>query len=136
MRTTVAFATFTLLVWGGRVRNVLDDASLDAAGTTWRLALAAAFVAGAVVVLALAARSWRGGRGVDRPLTIAVGVLAALTVVVWVVRGGGILLDDHDVAFKAVHTVLALASIGLALAAGRALAHTSSHRPRAGTPAT
>ena len=30
------------------------------------------------------------------------------------VRGGGLLFGDHDVGFKVVHTVLALASIGLA----------------------
>ena len=43
------------------------------------------------------------------------------TVLVWTVRGGGILLDDHEVGFKVVHTVLAVCSIGLAVWCGQLL---------------
>ncbi|GIT45647.1 MAG: hypothetical protein Ct9H300mP12_02320 [Acidimicrobiales bacterium] len=41
-------------------------------------------------------------------------VFCLWTIVFWTVRGGGLLFGDHDVGFKVVHTVLALASIGLA----------------------
>ena len=39
----------------------------------------------------------------------------AWTLGFWVVRGGGILLDDHDAAFKAIHSALMVVSIGLAM---------------------
>ena len=38
---------------------------------------------------------------------------------VWVVRDAGILLADHEAAFKVVHTVLAVVSIALAALAWR-----------------
>ena len=49
----------------------------------------------------------------------AVSALAAATVAAWAVRAPMILLGDHGAAFKIVHTVLALVSIALAVAAVR-----------------
>jgi hypothetical protein len=114
------FAVWTFVVWVGRIRNVVDDDELTGGGRTVRLVLAAVFIVGAVVVAALLPAARRAGEGVER-LRTAVDVVAAVTIAVWAVRGAGILLDeDHTAGFKAVHTALALASIGLALLAWRA----------------
>ena len=102
-----ALLVWTVLVWTSRIRNVLADDDLSTAGRTWRLAAAVAFV---VLGLATAIEWRRGGRFVP--------VLAALvgwTVVWWSVRGVGIIVDDHDVGFTVVHTVLMVVSIGLAM---------------------
>jgi hypothetical protein len=106
-------------VWTTRIRNIWTDDALSA-GTQWaRTALALSFT-----VLALAVghavyhrTSWRDG---------VVRLLAGWTVVVWVVRAVGIALADHDAAFVAVHVVLAVVSIGLAVAAVREVARSAS----------
>jgi hypothetical protein len=99
----VAFAVWTLVVWGGRIRNAVADA--DGARP---VVLAVTFVALAAAVLITRA---------DRRAVLA---LAAWTVGVWVVRGVDIaLLSDHDTAFVVVHLVLAVVSVALAVAATR-----------------
>ena len=85
------FVGWTVFVWVGRIRN----------GGSFLLA--ASFLVLAAVALLR-----------RRPF---VTVLAAWTVGVWAVRTPFILVHDHDGAFKAVHTVLAVLSIGSALAA-------------------
>ena len=57
-----------------------------------------------------AARPWRG---------LAVRALAGWTIAVWVVRAVGIATGDHEAAFIAVHLVLAVVSITLAVLAVR-----------------
>jgi len=100
-------AGWTLFVWSTRVRNIARDG-----GSTFSLVVAFALVAlGVLVAVSLV----RGGTP-----RWAVPALAAATVAAWAVRAPIILLGDHGVAFKAVHTVLALVSIGLAAAAWRA----------------
>lgn len=95
---------WTVFLWISRLRNVLADDDLTAFGTAWRI--------GVVVVFVVLAVFAAGGR--------LVGVLIAWTVGYWLVRGGGILLDDdHDAGFKAIHTVLMVVSIGLAMWAWR-----------------
>jgi hypothetical protein len=97
-----ALALFSLFVWGVRIRN--------AAGELGPTALAVSFVALAVAVLLT-----RCGRSA----TLA---LAGWTVAVWVVRIVDIaLFSDHEAAFVAVHAVLAVVSISLAVAAARPL---------------
>ena len=88
-----AFLGWTVFVWIGRIRN---------GGS---VLLAASFL----VLAALAI--WR-----RRPF---VTVLAAWTVGVWAIRTPFILVHDHPVAFKVVHTVLATVSIALAISAQR-----------------
>ncbi len=110
----LAFGAWTLFVWATRIDNVLGEDGLSGAGRAARLALALSFVlvGGAAVAI------WWRSRG--RPLSAgAVRVVqagAAWTVAVWVVRGIQIPLADHEAAFVVVHTVLALVSIGLAVA--------------------
>lgn len=87
------FLGWTVFVWAGRIRN---------GGS---VALAASFLALAALAL------WR-----RRPWLT---VLAAWTIGVWAVRTPMILANDHDGAFKVVHTVLAVVSVTLALAAQR-----------------
>ena len=99
------------MVWVGRIRNVVGDDELTAGARTWRLVVAIVFLVLAALVATLPLGLWH-----RRPLgsTRLVAVFCLWTIVFWTVRGGGLLFGDHDVGFKVVHTVLALASIGLA----------------------
>jgi hypothetical protein len=131
-----AFGVWTVLVWLGRVRNIVIDDALDGGGRAWRLLLAALFIGGAVDVLV---RLWqnrgrirvrRTGSGAERAdvprlLLRSVALLAVLTIVVWLVRGLGILVGDFDAGFKVVHSLLAVGSIALAVAAWWAVAPRS-----------
>lgn len=118
----LALATWSLLIWTTRIRNIWTDDEL-AAGEQWaRTALALSFtILGLGVGWAVLRRaSWRRA---------AVVGLATWTIAVWLVRGGGIALADHDGAFIAVHLVLAAVSIvlaGLSLRQERAAADLSS----------
>lgn len=105
-----ALAGWTAFVWGTRVRNITRDG-----GGAVSLLVALGMVALAVVVAVALVRG-----GTPR---WAVPALAAATVAAWVVRTPGILLGDHGVAFKVVHTALALVSIVLAVAAVRRTGH-------------
>ncbi|MCP5025101.1 MAG: hypothetical protein GY929_02345 [Actinomycetia bacterium] len=127
---------WSLFVWVSRVRNVLANDDLGTGGTVWRLIIAALFVVGGLVVGWLAYTETGDGVGgtivgatgpvVARPwtdrLVVGVTVLAIWTIGLWLVRGIGILLDsNHDAGFKAVHTVLMVVSIVVALGAWRAV---------------
>lgn len=107
MVVAAALAGWTVFVWGTRVRNIARDG-----GSTVSLLTSLALVALAVVV---AVSLVRGGRP-----RAAVPALAAATIVAWALRTPGILVADHAVGFKVVHTVLALVSVALAVAALRA----------------
>lgn len=103
-----ALVGWSWFLWASRLRNVLGNDDLDSWDTTWRFGVVVLFV-----VLALIA--FIGERKDSGWKAQAVGVLVWWTVGYWLVRGGGILLDDHEAAFKAVHTVLMAISIGLAM---------------------
>ena len=114
-----ALVAWTFFVWGGRVRNIVtDDGGVEEAGL-WRLVLIASFLLLALVTSVCfawlffasierleKARSWYGRSSL---------VLAGFGIAVWLVRGIDITFGDHSVAFKAVHAVLALVTIGLGL---------------------
>ena len=104
----IALLAWTLLVWTSRIRNILADDDLTSGGRAWRIAAALAFVALALLVIA----AWRFAQG---RLTLALGVLVGWTVVWWLIRGVGIIIDDHEVGFTVVHTILMVISIGLAM---------------------
>lgn len=107
-----ALAVLTLLVWGVRIRN--------AAGELGPTVLSVTFVALAVAVLLT-----KGGRSA----TLA---LAGWTTAVWVVRLVDIaLFSDHEAAFVVVHSVLAVVSVSLAVAAARPLLSGPRGRRRA-----
>lgn len=94
-----ALAAWTAVIWGSRIRNILDDG-----GGTGALVVAVGLVALAVAV-AVDAR--------------AVPLLAATTVAVWVVRVPLVLSHGHGAAFVVVHLVLAAVSVALAVVAWR-----------------
>ena len=102
-RVLWALPIWTLLIWTTRLRNVLGD---DPALSDLLVPIA---LTGLGVLTLVDRRRWL------RPL-------AAATVAVWVVRLPFVLVHDHSGAFKIVHTMLAVVSVGLALAAWRAWA--------------
>lgn len=102
---------WTAVVWVGRIRNVVGDEDLSGGARTWRIVVAVVFLLLAALLATVALGRWH-----RRPLgsTRLVAIFCLWTIVFWAVRGGGLLFADHDAGFKVVHTVLALASIGVA----------------------
>lgn len=101
----LALAGWTLLVWVGRLRNVVAS-DFQGWDFGWRLGVALAFsVAG---VLVAGSVLWRSAS--VRPLAAGLATVGSLW---WLVRGTTILLADHDIGFKVVHTVLAVVTVGL-----------------------
>lgn len=112
---TLLFAAWTLFVWVGRLRNLMAEPGSVLDANRWSLAGSVAFtVLGAIVAVAALAH-WSGRS--RRPLVSAVAALAGLTIGVWLLRALDIATGDHSVGFIAVHLVLAVVSIGLAVAA-------------------
>ena len=105
VRLAFLFAGWTLFVWGTRISNILDDG-----GSVGALAVAVFMVTLAVATLAAVVfRRW---------LAPVVLTLAGATILVWLARLPGLLLDSgHRAPFKLVHTALALVSIALAVKA-------------------
>ncbi|CAN5832988.1 hypothetical protein BH24ACT3_BH24ACT3_19030 [soil metagenome] len=126
MRSVLALAVWSLLIWATRIDNIWSDEALDTLDKIGRTALALSFVAFAVAALVLVWRSRRTGFSPVARLPLV--AFAAWTIGVWVVRGGGILVGDHDVAFQAVHSVLAVVSIALAVAVWRAVRGSGRRR--------
>jgi hypothetical protein len=109
----IALVAWTGVVWTTRIGNIWGDDGLTDGEKWGRTGLALSFTVLAIAVaLALVRRAaW---------LRPAAGALAGWTTVVWVVRAAGIATGDHDAAFVAVHLVLAVVSIALAVLAWRA----------------
>ena len=117
-----ALAAWSLLVWTTRIRNIWSDDELSSREQWGRTALALSFTVLALAVgyAVLRRAGWLG--------PTALG-LAGWTIAVWAVRSVGIASGDHDVAFVAVHLVLALISAllaGLAIREVRSAAEVSS----------
>jgi len=114
----LALGAWTVFVWFQRIGNVLGDEELSGVAQLWRVAVAVGFVgAGGVVVssVVLAGRSGSQDSGVARfasPLGVGLAVVGSIW---WVLRGGQILIGDWDASFKAVHTLLAVAVVGLSV---------------------
>jgi hypothetical protein len=109
----LALVAWTFFVWTTRIVNIWRDDALDGGEKLGRTGLALSFTLLAVVVVVTL---WRRA---ERASLVAVGALAGWSVIVWVVRDARILVADHSIGFKAVHTVLAVVSIGLAALAWR-----------------
>ncbi len=117
-----ALAAWSIAVWASRIRNVLADEDLTTTGTTWRVAVALLFVVSGLLLAVFTARH-------DHRLGDVGWFLAGFTVLWWLIRGIGILLDsNHDASFKLVHTVLMVVSIGLAAWAAVHLRATDHER--------
>jgi len=127
----VAFGVWTLFVWATRIRTAWTQDDLSAAARAGRVGLALSFTVLGVALLVVAGRS--RGRALTRAEALVVQTAAVWTIGVWVVRAVGIALADHEAAFIAVHIVLAVVSVALAVVAVRAttmpLRHgTTGHR--------
>jgi hypothetical protein len=109
----LALVVWTFFVWTTRIANIWRDEALDGSEKLGRTGLALSFTLLAIAVVVTIVRR------ASQASLVAVGALAGWSVAVWVVRDGRILFADHDVAFKAVHTVLAVVSIVLAWFAWR-----------------
>ena len=115
------FVAWTAVVWIVRIRNLIGDDQVTSSGRIWRILLAIVFLGFAgLSVVAL------GGRWRSVGSTRLVGVFCIWTVTYWLVRGIGILFTDHEAAFKAVHSILALVSIAIAAALYRSDNNLSS----------
>lgn len=126
IRPALVLAVWTFLVWTTRIRNIWTDDDLTTGGQVWRTALAGVFTAFAIGVVVV----WKRGSGAAN----WVRAFAVWTIGVWVVRAVQIGLADHGVAFKVVHTVLAIVSVGLALWADRAVRDAATERTSRPTP--
>ncbi len=108
-RALTVLGIWTVFVWGTRLRNVLEDATLDTGATVWRLVWIAAFVGLAVICVVAERRSWASAPGLVR-------AFGTWTVGFWLVRSIGIAGGAHTAGFVAVHLVLALVSVALVAA--------------------
>jgi hypothetical protein len=109
----VALVAWTLFVWTTRIANIWRDPDLDTGEQVGRTALAGSFTLLAVLVVVAV---WRGPA---RARSWSVTALAGWSTAVWVVRDARIVVADHEVGFKVVHTVLAVVSIALSALAWR-----------------
>ncbi len=113
VRPAAVLAIWTFFVWTSRLRNVWTDETLSTGGQVLRTGFALVFVAFAVLT---AVEVWTH-RG--RPLSVRGQAILAAFVVwsigFWLVRGIGIIVDDHTASFTAIHTVLMVVSISMAL---------------------
>jgi hypothetical protein len=132
-----AFIAWTVFIWGNRISNAWSSATESTSAKVVSTLLAASFLAFALGAAVVLWRAWR------RPLTDGarrfLAAFAGWTVLVWGVRIVGMALADHDLAFKVVHAVLGLVSIGLAVALVRSLrttttAHSFGEPGRVSTP--
>ncbi|MEZ5228344.1 MAG: hypothetical protein R2710_17225 [Acidimicrobiales bacterium] len=107
----LALGGWTVLLWFTRVRNVLADTALEGWSRTWQLGISVIFVVVAVVLIGL---SLVKGNPAVRTMAIRVSLgLAAFGSVWWAIRGVNTMFNDHSVAFKLVHAVLAIGTIAI-----------------------
>lgn len=103
----LVLAGWTLFIWATRIRNTFTDDDLDGGALAIALVTSIAFTALALAVLVAA---WR-----RQHLTLAVRVLAAVSIVYWPVRAVQIALADHDLGFVLVHAALGVVSVVLSV---------------------
>jgi hypothetical protein len=136
----LALVGWTFFVWTTRIANIWRDEGLDTGERLGRTGLAASFT---VLAVAVVVTLWcRADRAPTRrsPLSaaragrVAIGALAGWSVAVWVVRDTRILVADHEIGFKVVHTVLAVVSIVLAALAWREARRVRSAYERPAAP--
>lgn len=118
-----SFLIWTVFVWGiVRVRNIMGDAELSSSERTWPLILTATLWVPAAVLLVSLVVALIRKRPFAQAATIGVAVLGVWTTLVWMVRAFDIALaSNRELPFIVVHLLLAVISVGLAVAAARAL---------------
>lgn len=102
----VVLAVWTLLLWSTRIRNIVDDTALVGWSRTWQFGISVVFIVVAAVlgVLSLVRPSSAIGLGL---------ILAVFGSGWWIVRGAGVVLADHDLAFTVVHVALAIGTVAI-----------------------
>ena len=114
---------WTLFVWASRIRNIWIDDDLSTGGQVLRTVFAIVFLTFAI---AMAYRLYiRHGGELTPGDSRILALFVVWTVGFWLIRGIGIIVDDHPTGFTIVHTVLMLISIGIALVASKALSMRS-----------
>lgn len=116
--STFGLIGWTLFVWVGRIRNILADDDLVGWSQLWRACLAISFVGLALVGAGFLVRALVSNPATEQDAAMrlakkAVTVLACYGIVIWAIRGTDIFFGSHELAFKAVHTVLAVVTISL-----------------------
>lgn len=111
-----ALGAWTVFVWSVRAANVAGDDAATGLAMAADLAKSGYFVLNGAAVLALLVLARRGRAAVIARLATLVRLLAAVTVVAWLVDAAGIVADDHGTAFVVVHLGLAAVSVALAAA--------------------
>jgi hypothetical protein len=123
VKLVAPLVAWTWFLWGSRIRNISGNETLSGTGQFVRILIAIVFLAFGFVI---AVRMWQRRSDTftpaDRTLLM---VFVVWSVGFWLARGIGIIVDDHTVAFIAVHTVLMVISIALALNAVRAVSNRS-----------
>lgn len=112
-----AFAAWTLLTWVGRFRNIWADATLSGGEKVINSVPVLVFTVVGAAVAVVVLRT--DGADLGRTGRRAVQVAAAWSIGYWLVRWPLIMVHDHPVGFKVVHTVLAAVAWGLAAASWR-----------------
>ena len=126
------FCAVTLLIWVNRIWLTWTNGT-DSVGAKvlWSIPIGAFVAAAAVLVVAMLS-------GVDRDapwFRLTVQLFAAGTVVYWAIRMPMIAFNDHgltpseEIAFKIVHSVLAIASVSSAYFAWRWARNASGEQP-------
>lgn len=114
----LAFGAWSAAIWLTRIRNIVGDDDLGTGGKVTWLVPALVFGLGGLVVLAA---WWQGRPALLRP----VAVLLLATVVYWPVRTLLMVFGGRPAGFVAVHAVLGIVSVGLAVAVARRLVRTN-----------
>ena len=103
---------WTLFVWSSRIRNVWTDEDLSTGGQVLRTGYAVVFLAFGMSLVVMLWR--RRPEPLDAFGQRVLVVFLAWTVGFWLIRGIGIIIDDHTASFTVIHTILMIISIGLA----------------------
>ena len=121
--SVAVFCAVTLFIWTNRIWLAWTNPDDTVAE---KLIWSTPITLFVLAALALGAYMVTGGDREDARFTLGVTGFAAGTVIYWVVRTAIIVTADHPVGFKVVHSVLAVASVGLATWAWRSVRHPMS----------
>ena len=108
----IAFVVWTVFVWANRISNTLRSTTESSGEKAFSTVLSIVMLALALGVVIALVRGWSAG--VDAIGARLCTVAAVVTVVVWLVRVPQILMADHSIGFKVVHTALGVVSWVLA----------------------
>ena len=127
-KPSVLLGVWTLFIWGSRIRNIVRADGWVASGA---MAAAVMFTVLGLTLVVLTVRSGPADEAAvwsDAGGRLGVG-LASLGILWWVVRDLLILFADHSVAFKLVHTVLAVITVILSGWVIRSWLHRGRPKP-------